>query len=591
MKHHEEDDVQNEGHVLRETRDYSGEKIDVIWRKAKPIEESGGTFPPLQPGVTVEDGIVNERDVAVVLRDGTTIYTDIYRPEGAVNVPAIVAWSPYGKRSGYTGGNLVPGVVSGTYSEMAKEEGPDPAYWCRHGYAVINPDARGAGNSEGNIWFWTSNEGKDCADLIDWVGQRDWCNGKVGMSGSSWLGVSQFFAAAERPEHLACIAPWEGMTDFYRHVSCHGGIQEIGFSAMVVKAMHGPGYVDDFVAMNREYPFINGYWEDKMPALERIDVPTYLAAGFSHFHLYGSFDAFRRISSPKKWLRAHRDFEWPDYYRPENIEDLRRFFDRFLKGIRNGWEMTPRLRLDVMDAGDRDYVSGRPETDFPLPCTQYEQLYLDASTHQLSTAPVGRAASTRYDAERGRATFDFAFAEATELTGYMKLRLWVEAADADDMDLFVVVQKLDAAGNERPTLVMGQPHPGAWGMLRASHRELDEQRSTPSQPVHPHRREERLSVGEIVPVEIGIWPSSKFWHAGEQLRLVVSGHYVRDPGWFEPFKWDLRNRGAHIIHAGGEFDSHLLVPKIPNPRPVMIDRQMPTMGADDTASWREQRPA
>lgn len=58
-------------------------------------------------------------------------------------------------------------------------------------------------------------------------------------------------------------------------------------------------------------------------------------------------------------MRAHRDFEWPDSYNPENLEDLKKFFDRYLKDIHNGWEFTPRVRIDVMDAYDYDYASKR----------------------------------------------------------------------------------------------------------------------------------------------------------------------------------------------------------------------------------------
>jgi hypothetical protein len=90
----------------REVRKFQGESIEVIYRTAKPIGESAGLHDVLAPGTTVKkDGICYERDVAVVLRDGTTIYTDVYRPEGAAGVPAIVAWSPYGKRAGYAGMN------------------------------------------------------------------------------------------------------------------------------------------------------------------------------------------------------------------------------------------------------------------------------------------------------------------------------------------------------------------------------------------------------------------------------------------------------------------------------------------------------
>jgi len=315
--------------------------------------------------------------------------------------------------------------------------------------------------------------------------------------------------------------------------------------------------------MIHEHPYMNGYWEDKIPRFDNIKIPVYVTAGWNHFHLRGSLEAFRRVASTHVWLRAHRDFEWPDQRLPEMLEDLRRFLDRYLKDIRNGWDMTPKVRLDVMDAGDIDYQVMRPEKAFPLARTQYEKLYLYADSGQLSARPMASASSVSYEATEGMSTFDIRFQEDTELTGYMKLRLWVEADGADDMDLFVTIQKLDHEGNHVPAIVMGQPHPGAPGILRVSHRELDEERSTPYQPVHTHRREERLKPREIVPVEIEIWPTSMFWHKGQHLRVRVSGHYIRDPGWFEPFAWETRNQGKHMIHTGGKYDSHLLVPVIP----------------------------
>jgi predicted acyl esterase len=355
------------------------EHIDVIMRKLRPARESEDKYPPLEPGVMVEDGIRIERDVAVRMRDGVTIYTDIYRPDSETNLPAIVAWSPYGKRAGYSGKYLpgaplgfIPGVPMGTCSRATKFEGPDPGFWCRYGYAVINPDARGAGNSEGDVRFWSNAEGEDCHDLIEWVAARDWSNGKVGMTGNSWLAIAQWFAAAEQPPHLTCIAPWEGITDFYRDLICRGGVPETGFWDLVYHGSYGTKGMEDVVAMIRKYPLMNSYWEDKIAHLDKINIPAYMTAGWNHFHLHGCFDGFRNIASTNKWMRAHREFEWPDSYTPQNLDDLLRFFDRYLKGIRNGWEMTPKVRIEVMDYGEVAWQVNRPEKEFPLARTQYE---------------------------------------------------------------------------------------------------------------------------------------------------------------------------------------------------------------------------
>ncbi len=553
--------------ISTEVKQYGNEKIEVIYRKLRPPKESGGRYPELAPGTTVKDGILIERDVAVPMRDGIVLYTDIYRPKGAINIPAIVPWSPYGKSVSYLGEGPMPGVPP--VSPMTKFEGPDPAYWCKHGYAVINGDARGAGNSEGDILQFSTGEGRDAHDLIEWTASRDWCNGKVGMSGNSWLAITQWFAAAERPPHLAAIAPWEGFDDMYRHSLCIGGVPEVGFCEMALHMICGPNRMEDNGAMIRKYPLINDYWNDKIARVDKIDIPAYVVASYNPLHTHGTFDAYRRLSSREKWLRVHNTQEWADYYNPENIEDLRLFFDRYLKGNENGWERTPRVRLSVLDPGGIDVIN-RPEKDWPLARTQYQKLYLDSSTNTLSPKPPKGAFATRYQADdgKGQAAFTMTFNEDSEITGYMKLRLWVEADGADDMDLFVYISKLDEKGNHLPALVLGFPNPGVRGILRVSHRERDEIRSTPSEPYLLHVREQRLKPGEIVPVEIGIWPIGMIWHTGQQLRLVVQGYAA---WWMEDeflpngpiFRYAVRNKGKHIIHTGGKYDSHLLVPNIP----------------------------
>ena len=78
----------------------NNERIEVVTRKAIPPQDPSSGCPEFAPGVTIEDGIRYERDIAVKMRDGVTIYTDTYYPDGAKNIPAIISWSPYGKRQG-----------------------------------------------------------------------------------------------------------------------------------------------------------------------------------------------------------------------------------------------------------------------------------------------------------------------------------------------------------------------------------------------------------------------------------------------------------------------------------------------------------
>ena len=512
-----------------------------------------------------ENGILCEQDVPIKMRDGITIYTDIYRPVDQTNLPVIISWSIFGKRQaeGSTEWQLI-GVPPKTVSTMAKFESADPAYWCRQGYACANVDPRGVGHSEGNINLFGTQDAQDGYDFIEWLATQWWCSGKIGMFGNSGVAMTQWRIAAEQPPHLTCIAAWEGTGDLYRESLCEGGIPQRSFNNFIVGSLVGEHYVDDTAANIVTHPFLDAYWEDKIPRWEKIKIPVYTTICWNHFHLRGSCEAFRRIRSTRKWLRSHREFEWPDTYSPFGLEDLKRFFDRYLKEVRNGWELTPRVRLEVMDAYDFVYHTNRPEKEFPIARTQYKKLYVDAAKGKLSFEPVTEESKCSYDSgdENGLANFDITFDEDTELTGYMKLRLWVEAEGNDDMDLFVAIQKLDKDGKWLPVYVLGLDHPGAWGKMRASRRELDPKLSTDYQPVQAHKSEQKLKPGEIVPVDIEIWPHSRIWHKGEQLRVRVSPRYIRQD-WWEPFFWDTNNKGKHIIHSGGKYDSYLQVPVIP----------------------------
>jgi hypothetical protein len=255
-----------------------------------------------------------------------------------------------------------------------------------------------------------------------------------------------------------------------------------------------------------------------------------------------------------------------DYY--AHVDMQRQFFDRFLKGIDNEVKYWPKVNLEIRE---RSQVGNyRAENEWPLSRTKYTPLFLDASKNQLDASAVKEVAQSRYDVDNLKdksqnAFFEFDFKEKTELTGHSKLKLWVEAIGSDDMDLFVVIDKFDRTGDRVPfPSQSGYDHgPVAYGWLRASHRELDEERSTAYQPVLKHLREIKLTAGEVVPVEIELWPASVLFEAGETLRLTVTGS---DLHAHEAWKHDgarTVNRGAHVIHTGGKYDSHLLVPVIP----------------------------
>jgi predicted acyl esterase len=524
------------------------------------IIPKGTTFHTGGPALPCD--IIWDRDLPVTLRDGTVIYTDVFRPaNNPTNLPAIIAWSPYGKSVPTDPPATVP---ANWFSGLAKSEGPDAAFWCNQGYAVVNPDVRGAYNSGGNIHYWGMVDAADGYDVVEWVARQKWSNGKVGFHGTSWLAIAQWYIAATRPPHLAAIAPWNGLSDQYRNDVLQGGIPDIFFNQLVTGGLKGYNLVEEPWAMAQQYPLMNPYWEDKGAKLENITVPAYVVAdGATTLHRFGALEGFRRISSKEKWLRINNTDEWYDQYTPENEQDLLRFFDHYLKGIKNDWEQTPRVRISVLDPGGVDQVNV-PYRNWPLPETQYRKFYLDAADGTLSLHPTVMPSYVSYDANAGQATFTIRFEEDTEVIGYLKLRLWVEADGADDMDLFVLVQKLDAQGNVLTPAPDFAPHylpvppRGAPGRLRASLRALDPIRSTHFLPIQSFREQQLLTAGQIVPVDVAIFPEAVLWHAGEQLRLIVTGHII-DTNPPVP----TINAGYHIIHSGLKYQSYLQLPMIP----------------------------
>ena len=546
-------------------------------------------IPPVQPkSLTLKMGSINgpgakklncdivfTQDVPVRMRDGVTIYVDVFKPVTTEKVPAILAWGPYGKSLHKL--DFPWFVTADRLSGLQAFEGPDPGFWCEKGYAVVNADARGACNSEGILQQWGTTEGSDVSDCIEWISSQDWCNGNVGMSGTSWLAIIQWHTAALRPPALKAIAPWEGCSDGYRQTIAKGGIVNTVMDIGVFKTLiQGKNGAESTPTMAAKYPLFNAYWETKEAKVENIEIPVYVVASYTNInHSVGTFETWCDLGSEKKWLRIHNTHEWHDYYSHET--DLLRFFDRYLKNLDNDWETTPKVRMSVLDPGRWDVVD-RPEEDFPIPRTRYETLFLDAETMSLSAEKPQLHSICAYDSEDkdNAAVFSFCVPERIELSGYMKLRIWVAAEITDDFELFVYQRKAD--GHKSPMLPVvygaemsgfdGLKFLGTSGWLKASLRKSAGLRTDGMRVVREFRERDNPVPGDPVLMEITLSPMAMNFYPGEHLQLVVSGYPLNptdsvcalDP---EGARFESCNRGKHVIHTGGQYDSDLTIPIIP----------------------------
>jgi putative CocE/NonD family hydrolase len=150
-----------------------------------------------------------------------------------------------------------------------------------------------------------------------------------------------------------------------------------------------------------------------------------------------------------------------------------------------------------------------------------------------------------------------------EVTGPLAASFWV-SSETEDMDLFLTLRNFDADGNEvLETGQQGRPVPVAKGWLRVSHRELDPKLSLPYRPYHRHKRRLYLKPGEIVKVDVEIWPTSMVFKRGHRIRLDIQPRDGVGSESYMHYHADY-NTGSNTIYSGGEYESYLLLPVIPD---------------------------
>jgi predicted acyl esterase len=571
----------------------------------------------------IRDGMQIDWDVPIRMDDGLTLRADVFRPPRAGRYPVLLSYGPYAKGLAFQDGypsawqRMVaehPDVAHGSSNLYQSWEVVDPEKWVPHGYACVRVDSRGAGRSPGFIDPFSPRETRDLYHCIEWAGVQPWSSGKVGLNGISYYGMNQWHVATLQPPHLTAMCIWEGSADWYRDMTHHGGIVSTfwanWFDMQVKTVQYGLGergprsrvtgelvcgdetLSDAELAKGRcdfgdnilAHPLDDTYHRERSPIWDRITTPFLSAAnwGGQGLHPRGNFEGFVRAAAKDKWLEAHGIEHWTHFYTDYGRMLQKRFFDFFLKGEPNGWDRQPRVQLQVRHV---DRFVERHENEWPIARTQWTKFYLHPTAHQLDLRPANVAGSITYDGLGNGVTFISApLDKETEITGPLAARLFVSSSTTD-ADLFLVFRVFTP--DLREVVFMGaiDPHtPIAQGWLRASHRKLDPKLSTEYRPYHTHDQKQPLKPGEVVPLDVEIWPTSIVVPAGHRIALTVRG---RDYEWqkttgakLSNFKNELlgcgpflhndpRDRPASVfggkvtLHMGPQQQSYILLPIIP----------------------------
>ncbi|KAM0443870.1 hypothetical protein ACHAQK_002616 [Fusarium lateritium] len=299
------------------------------------------------------------------------------------------------------------------------------------------------------------------------------------------------------------------------------------------------------ISMLEQYPLYNEYWDDKNVNLEKIKVPAYVLASFSSaLHTTGSVRGYHDISSKDKLLRIHARQEWSDLNHPDNVDDLTKFYDYFVKGSLVGFNQPKvvNIRLD----------------SYPIPNTKNTKLYLD-SAEKLMLSPQKEAQALSYDAaylpkhplqDGEELLFPYKIPKKTWLIGYSWLNISILNDSHDDIDVFAQIGKQDASDEQPvnmnvPTKELIPPvshHTEAantcflkylepTGSLRGSHAitkvDPKPRRFTGEWPKYTNTTHKAIPAGTIARLKVHIWPTGIVLEEGEYLTLKVFGHYMK----------------------------------------------------------------
>jgi uncharacterized protein len=569
---------------------------------------------------TVADGMRIDWDVPIEMDDGLVLRADVYRPIEDGRYPVIMTLGPYAKglpfQVGYAGmWNILaakyPEVLRGSTNKYQNWETCDPEKWVPDGYVCVRVDSRGAGRSPGYLDVYSPRENLDYYHSIEWAGTQPWSNGKIGLLGISYYAVNQWLVAQMAPPHLAAMCPFEGYQDFYRECNRHGGILNTfmpeWFPVQVMSVQFGNGSAA--VNPNTGVPVVAGeklpdqelaqkrsdlpgelrarklddqWYRDRSADLPKITVPLLSAANWTHsLHSRGNFEGYLGVSSEQKWLEVHGFEHWTEFYTDYGVALQKRFFGHFLKGEDTGWDEQPPVFLNLR-AVDGSFVK-RGEQEWPLARTQWTKLYLGGDGASFSEEP-GEAASIEFDALGSGLTFlTEPLEEPMEITGPCAARLFASSS-TEDADFFLVIRVLDPEGND-VTFVSAQDPRGivTKGWLRASQRKLDPGLSLPYRPYHPHDEIQPLAPGEMVELDVEIWPTSVLVPVGYRVGVTVLGRDFRwegDGPWPQIYGIDMRGDGIFhhndagdrpesvfggrtTLYMGDGHASYLLLPLIP----------------------------
>ena len=178
----------------------------------------------------------------VEMEDGTQLYVEVVRPKDPGRYPVILEAAPYhGTVADRDGTRMFPDPVDAEGKPIGLT-----GYFAPRGYAVVMVDLRGTGRSGGCLDHLGPNDASDLKAIVEWAASQPWSNGRVGMTGHSYVGSTPSVAAAMKPKGLVTIVPSAGLASMYDHQFNKGVPWNLQWA--------GPQWSYETLALNRHLP-------------------------------------------------------------------------------------------------------------------------------------------------------------------------------------------------------------------------------------------------------------------------------------------------------------------------------------------------
>lgn len=503
----------------------------------------------------------------ITMRDGVKLATDVYLPEGKGPWPVILTRTPYNKSSALGSGR--------------------PTFWTSKGYAVVVQDCRGRFASEGKYMPFMDDH-FDGYDTVEWVAKQSWSNGKVGMTGVSAMGITANQASIVAPPHLTAMFVMLAPASAYQHAIYTGGIFRKEMNESWLKAQKA----DDILKLTIDHYKDDGYLNIREGKLHwgKVQVPVYNQGGWYDIFVQGNIDNFVGLQTRGSGLAkgqqklmvgpwGHGNIDEVKY--PSNSSSLldmteqQRWFDYWLKGVKNGVMDDPPIKYYVMGDVTDPKAPGnewRTAQVWPVPA-KATSFFLNAngllsnaitsdkpssSTYQYDPKnPVPTIGGANLFTKKGpmdqraigerKDVLKFVTAPLdapVEVTGPLTVELWV-SSDCPDTDFMAKLIDVYPDGTERLVQDNG---------LRARFRAGFD-------------HEVMMKKGEAYKLKIDLWSTSLIFNKGHRIAVHVTSsndpRFDPNPNTGKPLRADNETRVAtNTIHHDQAHPSRILLPVV-----------------------------